>query len=390
MIHSKSYYGSANSIIAEELGISLTRLGFQTTVISISPYISYTITTENPSPNFTRVLLPYYNKYNSISNFIKRGFDLLNYYRYIDADVILSIDPILPETFLPLLVGMARRIPVVTHLTDNWGIDPDRSRHWVEGIIEEVMIFSSLKLVKQQLYSSGLVRSRMKRYTTNQGVVIQHGFDDREFLNTDHHYYKGWINKYLQIPKENKVVLSSLDFRLREIYIRVARQIKSEKMNVTLVLINVGSEFFDSNEIDDLISEGYLRTLNRLERNEYIQVTLNSDVLWISAADSFWDRARYPARLSEYMATGNPIVCSLGGTAKEFLIQSGYAPISEYAFPINDVSSILHSFSFMMSDDPRIFEATNASFKYAKAHLTWDKIALNVANILNRLIEETP
>ena len=92
------------------------------------------------------MLLPYYNKYNSISSFIKRGFDLLNYYRHIDADVILSIDPILPETFLPLLVGVARDIPVATYLTDNWGFDPDRSRHWAEGIIEELMIFSPLNL----------------------------------------------------------------------------------------------------------------------------------------------------------------------------------------------------------------------------------------------------
>ena len=378
IIHSKSYEGKANSIIAEGLGLALSRMGYMVTVVSISSQASDSVSTYDLTPSFRRVLLPHYNNDLSAQGFLKRGLVLLEFYKELRADIIISMDPILPETFLPLAIGFLRRITTVSFVTDNWGIDPDRSRNTIEQLAQEIMLIGSIQLSKVQIYFSELVRNRLTKYRTKQALVIHGGFNDEEFSGIHALFDKAWFHSTFSIQDKNKVIFTSYDPRVKEIYIKLAKQIRIEGLKISLILVNNGPSPFESPDADELIDEGYLKFFGALERKQYIGAIMNSDILWISGPDSFWDKSRYPARLPEYMATGNPIVCSLGGTSKDFLLHSGYASISSYAFPTNYISSILHSFLFMLSSDSRIRAATTTAMKYAYEHLTWTKIAQNI------------
>lgn len=387
IIHSKSHYGSANSIIAEELGLSLSKQGYYVTAVSISHDVSKSVSAYDISPTFTRILLPHYKIDRSILSFLRRGFIIAKFYKRLNADFILSLDPILPETFIPLLLGKLKRIPTAIYLTDNWGLDPDGPTSWSKQIIEEVMIIFSLKMTRVQFYASELVRNRLKKYGGRYSVIMRCGFNTEDISKRKSEKSRDWLNESFDIPKENKIILTRYDSRVSYLYTKIADEFRRHGSKVTLLLLNSGSEILQIDDNDDLISEGYMRIANKLNREEYVRAILNCDILWISGIDSFWDRARFPTRLPEYMASGVPVVCSIGGTSRDFLNQSGYSPISKFAFPSNDVSSILNSFSFMLSDNPLIKESCNATFNYANENLTWNKITSEFARILERLFD---
>ncbi len=383
MIHSKSYTDKANAIIAQELGSNLSVFGHRVTVISISTNVSESISTDKIRSNLNFIQLPHYTDDLSLSGFIKRGFLLTKIYKNFKPDFIVSLDPILPETFLPLLIGYARRIPTLVYFTDNWGIDPDRGRKLIEQIIEEFLIVCSLKLGSAHIYSSELVKNRLKKYSKKQGEIIPQGFNYDEFSDIKSPQVDKIKREKPGIREQNKIILTSFDFREIETYIKLAKSFELNNYKFTLHVINDTSNLSSLREVDYLLRKGYLIISNRLERDRYIRAVLESDVLWISGPDSFWDRARFPTRLPEYMASGNPIVSSIRGTTESFLSQNGYAAIANFAFPNHDVSSLLESFNFMTSSDFLVAESTKKAKNYAYKNLKWVKIAANLNDILD-------
>lgn len=94
------------------------------------------------------------------------------------------------------------------------------------------------------------------------------------------------------------------------------------------------------NDQENIIFTGYLTD------QDYYETLANADVLMMTRTDSKYANAGFPYKLGEYLATGNPVICTNVSDIATYLEDR----MSALVVPPDDIDSIANAIEYVINN----------------------------------------
>ena len=128
---------------------------------------------------------------------------------------------------------------------------------------------------------------------------------------------------------------------------------------------------FRSNQIDQLVSDLNISSrvivLNSLKRDEIIRFIVNSYILVMVRSRDLESKASFPSKLTEYMATGKPVITVNVGEIADYLVDNVNSFIVEagnYKELADKISFVIGNYDFALKVAEKGKELTYTTFNY--------------------------
>ena len=153
------------------------------------------------------------------------------------------------------------------------------------------------------------------------------------------------------------------------------------RKDIKLTLIGKGIKR-DMDVIGDLIAGNvHIDSKGYVEDDELYDILVNSDILTMTRSNSVFANFGFPFKLSEYLATGNPVVATDVSDVSLYLEDKKNACI---AIP-EDVDSIYENLKFLTDHQDKAIEIGNSGLDVVKEHFDINKNGEKFVDFLLKL-----
>lgn len=279
-------------------------------------------------------------------------------------DIVHICAPAFPETFTPSVLSHILRVPFVVDIDDWWGFDPDGSRSGFESYFEQAFEEKSVKLANEVITASSVLREKIKAYSKRDPLLIPNGVNPLDFDKLDHEKCRKALVSDLNLESDSRIVSVAYDVNFIGMLDSLSKSFSRERKEVYLLVVG--------------LPEGQLQNPNvlrmpKLRRDEWIRLITGSDVILMPMQDTVWERARFPIKLAEYMATGRPIVSSAVGESRHILEEAGY-PKADSRFSFRSDSEATNSVHRLLDEIQGAESVGQEARAFALNTLSWENI----------------
>ena len=363
------------------LGHELSALGFDVTLVCPHEFANFKKETEPQSPNFRVILLPRLGqKTNYLGIFIRAVMILIMLARS-EFDVYHVCSPAFLDTWVASLMGRIRNVPTVVDIDDLWGYIGGGNRNLAEQVLEEVMIKSAIATATSVVTASQFLKDRYERYGRGEITVIGNGIETSTFDKIQRPKARENICKALSIEQSTRIILGQV---LRNDFDKVAGAIKKlNESGFKSALLFVGGlpRYQTSQESIEFESRDGVYLLPRLERPRFLELIAGSDAILFYMEDTEWEKARFPIRLTEFLASGTPLISLTYGESRSVLEKSEYRNAEKLILQDSDESTLIAALQFCLRNAEAAVEIARIAREEVFNKMAWAVLASALAEI---------
>jgi|GEM_PF-2472369 len=290
-----------------------------------------------------------------------------------EFDLIQAFKP-LPQSALPALLAARPKNAIKILYWDDYEVygqllNPKSNSFYAYliGLVEQSLV----KMFDGVVCVSSFLATLARRLCSNV-LLIPNGFDPKIFTNINGKKVREkWkITGNLILYTGGLKPWADID-----LLIKALPYVLEESPDTFLLIVGEGQA---KKSLSDLVAELNLR--NRVffaggMLHEEIPHYLDAaDVLALPLRNNIFNKARFPNRIAEYMASGKPIVANKVGVAAELFRNNYNAIVVDSDDPRSFANGILE----LLKDKKKARRLGIRAKKYAWENLTWTKIAEEV------------
>lgn len=376
------------------LGRELSNLGYDITILTVTDR-KFSVFSEVTKINdkFKIIKLPRSTFYKYYTGHLRRI--IINSIKILKErfDLIHSFAVAQPTTAIPSIISRIVRpnTPIMIDWDDAWG-EGFGSYH--PTIISRAIGFLERKTPKMcRAKRITMVSEYLKRYAMKIGYsedvleIIPNGSD---VLNVDR-ISKDDARGVLHLPLNKNIVVSLGHTYMDSLNILFSAFEKVIDKNPETLLIMVGQLRIDT----DIIHQKAKRIYEKHKQNiiltgekdfkTAVKYLFASDILALPMEDSPVEKARFPIRLGDYLASGRPIVSNAVGEVKRILEEEG---CGFTCYP-SDVNGLSEAIVKLIEDKDIAEKYGEKARRISEDKYSWDKIAGRLNDIYCEVIDES-
>jgi len=359
------------------LGKYLSQRGFKITLICASGRnFDLLIRKKKINRNFTLLTLPRIKYHQYFTGQILRLFLTLPLIFLIDYDLIHAFTVAQPQIALPALTAKyLRRKKLIIDWDDLWG-GGFAEEH--SGPVTKVLTFFERwtpKHADRVTYVSEFLGEEIKKLGLNQKAnKITNGANLDEVKIID----QKRAQQKLGLEEKTKYLVSVgntyFSLALKTLFQALAK-IKQKEM-VKLLMVGLVE-----------ITPEVRKTYNQVEKKvvftgsvpfQKVLVYLSAaDVLVLPMAENPIEKARFPIRLGDYLASGKPIVSNAVGEVKFYLEKNQAGLVS----PVNAVDELTNNLVKLLTNQRLAAQFGKRGRQLAEKELSWMKVAVKLEKV---------
>jgi glycosyltransferase involved in cell wall biosynthesis len=383
----KSRYGWGTFLRARNLAYELSKLGHEVTLLCPSEHQNFKAALEIPRPGVQILSLPRLRNQTLPFGMLIRAGIGLGTQRVSSFDVVHTFAPSFPDTWWPVPFAKLRRKPIVIDVDDWWGLDPDNRRPFFEWATQELLETTATLLASRLTGVGDEILNRRTRLSAAAPVEIPNGVDPEIYTRIDRAVERNNLRSKLEIPPPTMLIGLIHDDRFETIVTNLARLIAARKFPAKLIVVGTGANA--SRRLARVTQEcGTLVVSPRLSQAELARVISGVDALLFLMEDIAFDRARFPMKIPEFLATGRPIVASTYGRTFRLLRDAGYANAPSTICVSPEPASFLRAISTVRENYSSYEKIGESAREYVLSELAWSNIVKRLAALYEELIRQ--
>lgn len=358
------------------LGSQLSELGHNFTLVCPNEYRNLATVVNPLRDNFRVIALPRLNVRTTLFGMAIRSILSPLVCNLGGQGIVHICAPSFPETHSVMMANYLTKKPVVVDVDDWWGFDPDRKRSILESRLEDTMEIRSVSRAERCIVVSDILRTKLQAFAKEEVKIIPNGFNPNDFGNLDSSRMRDELITKLGVPKRSTMILTTNDEHFHQTFVDLGSALKREFPTVFLVVVGLQSGV---NHASNIVG------LPRLDRQDWLRAISGTDVLLFLMENTMWEKARFPIKLVEYLATGKPIISSAVGESRRVMELSGYSLLNGSLFVDNTSNDILRAIRFVMTEPAEVEHLTDVTQYYVQNNLSWPDIAKSYISSLPEL-----
>lgn len=359
------------------LGFQLSQMGFDFTIVCPAEFRQLGIRRFQHSSSFRVITLPRLHERTVLPGIALRSVVGPLVYGISEMDIVHVCAPAFPETWMAASISRRSGKPLVVDVDDWWGMDPDGIRATGESKVEEALEREAVSGADRVLAASSLLEEKVNRHARVKASVIPNGIDSREFASLSREASRPVLLKRTGLPADSVIISSLSDSKYKEILFETGRRLSDEGKNVYLLLVGLdGSPPAGSNIV----------SLPKMGRRDWLSALMGSDASLLLMRNTIWERARFPIKLAEFMATGNPVISSAVGESRRILDEAGYSLLNGGMYVENSPEGIGKAIDFMLNEAETVKQVSKSAMDYARSRLSWESIAREYIGVIGGLL----
>lgn len=359
------------------LGVQLSQMGFDFTIACPAEFRQLGIRRKQYSPSLRVITLPRLHEKTVLPGIALRSAVGPLVYDISRMDVVHVCAPAFPETWMAASISRRSGKPLVVDVDDWWGMDPDGVRATGESKLEEALERNAVSGADRVLAASSLLQEKVNRHARGKASIIPNGIDAREFASLSREMSRPVLLKRTGLPANSVIISSLADSNYERVLFETGRMLHDKGRNVYLLLVGLGRSPPEGSNIV---------ALPKMDRREWLSVILGSDASLLLMRDTIWERARFPIKLAEFMATGNPVISSAVGESRRILDEAGYSRLNGGMYVENSPEGIGRAIDFMLNEAEMVKEVSKSAMDYALNRLSWESIAVDYIREIRGLL----
>jgi glycosyltransferase involved in cell wall biosynthesis len=184
---------------------------------------------------------------------------------------------------------------------------------------------------------------------------------------------------------ENELILLNIGHTFMDTLqglIDVYEKVRKEKKQIKLYMVgDLGKQHKQINKKISELRDGFIF----LGERPFIEIPYLlgcADILLLPMKDSLIERARFPIRFGDYLASGRPVVSNAVGEIKKIIQEEQCGLVSEP----DDASGFANRIIELIDNEALSQEMGNRARKTAEEKMAWDKIADKLIDVYHEVI----
>jgi glycosyltransferase involved in cell wall biosynthesis len=369
------------------IALGLSRNGFKVTLICPHEFRELRLQSKQINENFRLILLPRFFTRTHYPGILLRSLIMLMLIGKGRYDLMHVCSPAFLDTWSVSAVGRFRKIPTIVDIDDLWGFTKDRDRNYFESLVEEFLLKTAVAEADRVIVATDILQRRYSSYTSRAIEVLPNGIDSNDFKSLDRGQARMRLIKRLNLKPEDKIILSQLIGDQSQLAHDLTRRLKVSGFDIAMIIPGALPNDGQSN------SEGaYKKVENvylfpRVERTEFLDMLVGSDILLFSMKNTEWEMARFPIRLTEFLASGTPLLSIPFGECRRVLEMAGYGEILKKLRTSADAESLAFSIRYYITHAEDLRGIAECAAQYVFTNLTWAQITDRLASIYDDVMK---
>ncbi len=353
-------------------------MGFDFTMVCPEEFRHLGITRVEHTPSFRVITLPRLFERTVLPGIMLRSALGPLVYGIGKMDLVHVCAPAFPETWIAASIARRAGKPLVVDIDDWWGIDPDGIRARMESRMEEAFERNAVGGADRLVVASGLLMDKVNGYSGREAAVIPNGIDTGDFASISRQTARAGLLKRIALPESSLIVVTLADSSHSRLFSELGRRLHEDGRNVYLLVVGAGGR---EEEVSNIVH------LPKMERGEWLSTLVGSDASLLLMRSTIWERARFPIKLAEYMATGNPVISSSVGESRRILDEAGYSSLNGALYTDNSVGGIVGAVTYILDNPDEVRKVSLNAMRYAKNRLSWENIASEYIQTVGPLMD---
>lgn len=370
------------------LGLALSALSFDVTLVCPHEFVSFRKETEIVNENFRVCLLPRISNKTNYLGILIRAAMIFNMLLRSGYEIYHICSPAFLDTWIAAFIGKIKRAPIVADIDDIWGLLEGGGRPLSEQLIEEIMLRSAISSASQVVTASQFLKSRYKRRCEKEIQVIGNGIDPNIFEGISRTKAREHLREILSVRDEAKIIFVQI---LPSDYSKVARVLMNmnEKGYKNVPVIVGGLPQYQNNTVPPRSElRNGLHMLPRLERIKFLEMIAGSDLVLFCMENIEWERARFPIRLTEFLASGTPLLSLPYGESRTVLESTVYGKSEGLILLDSDEESLARALQYCFENTDKLEHVASEGREFVKKNMDWMEIASCLAKLYKGLVSD--
>jgi hypothetical protein len=291
-----------------------------------------------------------------------------------DIDVVHACAPAFPETWLPVVRSHAARVPVAVDIDDWWGEEPVGRRPRLEAALQEFMQRSAVRMASVVLTVSEELEDRFRDLTRVHMIDLPNGVNPDDFAMLNQIECRERLRRSLGLPDEEFLLTCLYDPNFSSLFEALGKRLPKVWPHARLLVVGgpLAGTTLGPRAVERDSETIYL---GRLSRRETIETTIGSDLLFFPMLDTMFDRARFPIKIVDHLASGIPTLSTAVGKTRRLLLAAGYSSTPDLLVGRNTVESVVESVSRVSRQMDSAGRTAQTARSYVFDVLSWARIA---------------
>ena len=365
------------------LAIELSSLGYEVTLVCPHENRNLRTNIKKVSKNLTLILLPRFTYRTRYIGIFYRAMLTLVILRRKKFDIFHVCAPAVPETWTVTLLGKITNTPLLVDIDDLWGAMSDGYRWIVESVVEEILTRNALSTSSRIITASSFLQKRFANLTKNKIDVLWNGVEKSIFSTVNRERARERLMKQFGFLPETKVVIAQLDGPMFQYMFAALQNLRNIGMKIVVLMIGALPEGENTSKQNHNLHQKGIFMTSRMDRSSYIDALAGSDAILFLMEDSEWERARFPIKLTEFLASGTPIVSFPVGESQIILDAAGY---DKKLYTKLDELAITSSLKFCLENEKHVTRIAISAKNFVIKNLFWDQIAEKLSAIYQEML----
>ena len=351
----------------------LSESGYDVTLICPHEYSDPSIESRLLNDNFRMILLPRFKTETHYAGILLRAILIVMHLSRKRYDILHVSSPAFLDTWSVSMIGKLLKIPTVVDIDDLWGQTGNNDRSSFESAIEEFLIRSAIGAATRVIVVSQFLKDRYNNLCDGEIDILWNGISEGDLFSISKRRARDTLVVELGLETNVKLLLSQVLKDQEETTIEALEIVKSKGFDVISTMPGAISNHSTDKLLANFKKVGSTFLLPRVERTKFLEMLVASDLVLFSMKNTEWEKARFPIRLTEFLASGTPLVPVVFGESRRILDMTSYGPLLSKLNTNSSVESLAQSIVYYLSNAEELDKIAGEARKFVLTNLTWEQ-----------------
>ena len=363
----------------------LSESGYNVTLICPHEYSNPSIESRLINDNFRLILLPRFKTETHYAGILLRAIFIVLHLSRKRYDILHVSSPAFLDTWSVSMIGKLFKIPTVVDIDDLWGYTGNNDRSHFESAIEEFLIRSAISAASRVTAISQYLKDRYDHLCSREIEILWNGISEDDLFSISKRQARDTLIDELGLEINVKLLLSQVLKEQEETTIEAIELVRKKGFNIVSTIPGA----ITRHPAEKLLTNGKnvnsTFLLPRVERKKFLEMLVASDIVLFSMKNTEWERARLPVRLTEFLASGTPLLSVVFGESRRILDMTSYGPLLRELNTNSSAESLARSIVYYLSNAEELDKIADEARKFVLTNLTWEQVISQLIGIYKDL-----
>ena len=363
----------------------LSESGYNVTLICPHEFSDPSIESRLINDNFRLILLPRFKTETHYAGILLRAILIVLHLSRNRYDILHVSSPAFLDTWSVSMIGKLFNIPTVVDIDDLWGQTGNNDRSSFESAVEEFLIRSAIVAAKRVIVVSQFLKDRYNNLCHGEIDILWNGISEGDLFSISKRRARDTLIFELGLETNVKLLLSQVRKDQEETAIEAVEIVKSKGFDIVSTMPGAISNHSTDKLLANCKKVGSTFLLPRVERKRFLEMLIASDLVLFSMKNTEWERARFPIRLTEFLASGTPLVPVVFGESRRILEMTSYGPLLRELNTNSSAEALAQSIVYYLSNAEELDKIAEEARKFVITNLTWEQVISQLIGIYKDL-----